>query len=528
MITILVGFLAALGGIVLGYLIRQSLAQRQEGTLESKINKQINDARKQSEEILSKSKQEVRDIRTSAENKAEEVLELAHKQASSLKQDARNEEKEKQEILLQRERNIFKKEEALEKQRAGIEEREVKLAKHSKDLDTKHQELEEVKQKNIRELERISALEKDQAKKELFEHIHDEHKQEIDDRIVKLDRFGQEKIDERAKAMLVTAIQRYAAPHTQDATTSIVNIPNDEIKGRIIGREGRNIKTIEQLTGVDVIIDETPDSIILSSFDAVRRLVAKLSLEKLIKDGRIQPAKIEEAVLAAQEETNKKIKEAGEAALYDAGIVGIDPKLVWLLGRLRFRTSYGQNVLLHSLEVCHIAGMLASELGADVAVARKGGLFHDIGKAVDHDMEGSHVEIGMVLLEKYGVAKPIIDAMKSHHEEYPYESIEARIVQAADAISASRPGARKDTVENYLHRLGELEGVANNFEGVDRVYAIQAGREVRVFVKPDHIDDASAKTLARNIANKIQEELKYPGEVKVTLIRETRVVEYAR
>ncbi|MEX0916710.1 MAG: ribonuclease Y, partial [Candidatus Spechtbacterales bacterium] len=298
--------------------------------------------------------------------------------------------------------------------------------------------------------------------------------------------------------------------------------------GRIIGKEGRNIKTIERLTGVDIIIDDTPETIVLSSFDAVRRLIAKLALEKMLADGRIQPARIEEAVLQAQEEINEKIKAAGEAALYDAGIVGIDPKLVWLLGRLRFRTSFGQNVLLLSLEVCHIAGMLAAELGADVNVAKKGGLFHDIGKAVDHEVEGSHVEIGMKLLEKYGVAQSVIDAMKAHHEEYPYETIESRIVQAADAISACRPGARRDTVENYLHRLGELEGVANAFEGVEKAYAIQAGREVRVFVTPESIDDTAARKLARDIANRIQDELKYPGEIKVTLIRETRVVEYAR
>jgi len=307
-----------------------------------------------------------------------------------------------------------------------------------------------------------------------------------------------------------------------------VTLPSDEIKGRIIGKEGRNVKTIERLTGVDVIIDDTPESIVLSSFDAVRRHIAKVAIEKLIADGRIQPARIEEAVLKAQEEINEKIKDAGEAALYDAGIVGVDPKLVWLLGRLRFRTSFGQNVLLHSLEVCHIAGMLAAELGVDVNVAKKGGIFHDIGKAVDHEVEGSHVEIGMKLLQKYNVAQSVIDAMKSHHEEYPYETIESRIVQAADAISASRPGARRDTVENYLHRLGELEGVANSFEGVEKAYAIQAGREVRVFVTPEAVDDAHAHGLARDIANKIQEELKYPGEIKVTLIRETRVVEYAR
>ena len=305
-------------------------------------------------------------------------------------------------------------------------------------------------------------------------------------------------------------------------------MPNDDIKGRIIGKEGRNIRTLERLTGVELIVDDTPETIIISGFDIVRRHIAKLALEKLIIDGRIQPARIEDAVLKAKEEINEKIKEAGEAAVYDAGIVGLDPKLVWLLGRLRFRTSYGQNVLMHSLEVCHLAGALSAEVGADIVVAKKGGLLHDIGKAVDHEIEGSHVDIGMRLLDKYGVSQPVIDAMKSHHEEYPYETIESRIVQAADAISASRPGARKDTVENYLQRLAELEQVASSFAGVEKAYAIQAGREVRVFVTPDKIDDYSAKKLARDIANRIQEDLKYPGEIKVTLIRETRVIEYAR
>lgn len=515
--TILVGIFAVLGGIIFGYFTRQSIAKRQEGNLESRLNQRINNARKQAKDIISK-----------AEQKAEQVSSNAHKQATELRQEIRKEEREKQDLLLQRERNFLKKEEGFENKITELQTKSEEVEKRIAATLQQKQEIQALKEQCITELERIASLDRDQAKKEMFSMLEEEHRQELTDRLVKLDQFGKDKIDSQAKNLLVTAIQRYAAPHTQDATTSVVTLPNDDIKGRIIGKEGRNIKTIERLTGVDVIIDETPESIVISSFDAVRRLVAKLSLENLIKDGRIQPARIEEAVLTAQEQTNEKIKEAGEAALYDAGIVGIDPKLVWLLGRLRFRTSYGQNVLLHSLEVCHIAGMLASELGADVVTAKKGGLFHDIGKAIDHEVEGSHVDIGMRLLEKYGVAKAVIDAMKSHHEEYPYETIESRIVQAADAISASRPGARRDTVENYLHRLGELEGVASNFDGVDKVYAIQAGREIRIFVTPDKIDDISAQHLARQIANRIQNELKYPGEIKVTLIRETRVVEYAR
>ena len=504
--SILVSAILALIGASFGYLTRQIIAKRQEGSAEAKINK-----------LLAEAKQA-----------ADSIAEKARKEADALRTTARQEEKEKQDILLDRERRTLKREEDLDKKDASIRSQGEELERKEQEVVARKAQLEELTQKHIAELERVSGLSRDGAKAELLKNIEDSYGHELHDRLNKLEQFGREELETRAKGILVTAMQRYASPQTQEVTTSVVTIPNEELKGRIIGKEGRNIKTIERLTGVDIIIDDTPETIVLSSFDAVRRLIAKLALEKMLADGRIQPARIEEAVLAAQEEINEKIKEAGEAALYDAGIVGIDPKLVWLLGRLRFRTSFGQNVLLHSLEVCHIAGMLAAELGADVNVAKKGGLFHDIGKAVDHEVEGSHVEIGMKLLEKYGVAKPVIDAMKAHHEEYPYETIESRIVQAADAISASRPGARRDTVENYLHRLGELEGVANAFEGVEKAYAIQAGREVRVFVTPESIDDNAARKLARDIANRIQDELKYPGEIKVTLIRETRVVEYAR
>ncbi len=505
-VIILATFVALLFGAALGYFIRQLIAKRQEGTIETKINKMMSDARE----------------------KTEKMVAGAHKEIEEMRREIRAEEKEKHTILLKKEGQLLRKEETLESKLSELQEQTNELQKKIQDAAVYKAELSSLKNKAIVELENISSLGKDEAKETLFSELEKEYQKELQDRLNKLDQEGQSELENKARGILVNAIQRYAVPQAQEVTTSVVSLPSDEIKGRIIGKEGRNIKTIERLTGVDVIIDDTPESLILSSFDAVRRFIAKLSLEKLIKDGRIQPAKIEEAVLNAQEETNSKIKEAGEAALYDAGIVGIDPKLIWLLGRLRFRTSYGQNVLMHSLEVCHIAGMLASELGADVAVSKKGGLFHDIGKAIDHEVEGSHVEIGMRLLEKYGVSKEVIDAMKSHHEEYPYESLEARIVQAADAISASRPGARRDTVENYLHRLNELEKTASSFEGVDKVYAISAGREVRIFVTPDKINDIEAKKLARDIANRIQEELKYPGEIKVTLIRETRIVEYAR
>jgi len=327
---------------------------------------------------------------------------------------------------------------------------------------------------------------------------------------------------------MTIALQRYAGSHAAETTTSTVAIPSDELKGRIIGREGRNIKTLERLTGIEVIVDDTPEAIVISGFNPVRREIARLALQRLIEDGRIHPTRIEEAVNFAKTEVNNKIKEAGEAAAYDVGIAGLDPKLIQLLGRLRFRTSYGQNVLLHSLEVAHLSGALAAELGADVSLAKKAGLLHDIGKAVDHEVQGTHIEIGISILQKFGMEKAVIDAMKSHHEDYPFESNESMIVAAADALSASRPGARKDTLEDYIKRLTDLENVATSFPEVEKSYAIQAGREIRVFVKPDQIDDLGALKLARTIADKIEQELKYPGEIKVNVLRETRAVEIAR
>jgi ribonucrease Y len=314
----------------------------------------------------------------------------------------------------------------------------------------------------------------------------------------------------------------------QEVSTTTVPLPSEDMKGKIIGKEGRNIRALERAAGVEIIVDETPEAVVISGFDPLRRHIAKVALERLMKDGRIHPARVEEEVEKVQAEIEQQIKEAGEAAVFDVGIVGLDPKLVQLLGRLKFRTSYGQNVLLHSIEVSHLAGALAAEVGVSVSIAKKAGLFHDIGKALDHQVEGSHVDIGMRILEKFGAEKEVIDAMKSHHEQYPYESIEAVLVQAADAISAARPGARKDSLENYLKRIAELENVANSFEGIEKSYAIQAGREIRVFVKSEKVDDITAQKLAKDIANRIEEDLKYPGEIKVTLIRENRFVEYAR
>ena len=380
----------------------------------------------------------------------------------------------------------------------------------------------------MKNLEKVSHLSREEAKKELLDNLEKEYQKDILEKIKKLEAEGWQRFEKKAKELVALAIQKVAVSQSQELTTTTITLPNEEIKGRIIGKEGRNIRTLERLTGVEIVVDETPEAVVISGFDPVRRQIAKTALDKLIQDGRIQPAKIEEAVEKAQSEIATQIKDAGEAAVYDTGVVGLDPKIVQLLGRLRFRTSFGQNVLLHSIEVSHLATALAAEIGADVRVAKKAGLLHDIGKAVDHQVEGSHTDIGVKILEKFGCEKEVITALKSHHEEYPYESLEAIIVQTADAISGARPGARKDTLENYLKRLGDLENIATAFAGVEKAYAIQAGREIRIFVKPEEIDDLAARRLAREIADRIQEELRYPGEIKVNVIRESRVVEYAK
>lgn len=506
LIPLIAGVLVLGAGAILGYFARQSIAKRQRGTAEEEVSK-----------LISNAKTEARNIIIAARDKSVKILEETKEEESGLK-----------DSLNQRERLILTKEESAERKLSQLQEQEETLRIKANKIKELRKEIDSFKEKQLKELERISGVSSTSAKEELVARVEGEIQLELADRVKKLEEYGKEDLEKKAQAILVSAMQRYAASQAQEVTTSTVPLPSEEIKGRIIGKEGRNIRTLERLCGVELIIDDTPESLVISGFDAVRRHVAKTALEKLMLDGRIQPARIEECVTKAKEEISQKIKEAGEAAVYDAGIVGLDPKLVWLLGRLRFRTSYGQNVLMHSLEVCHLAGSLAAEVGADVQVAKKGGLLHDIGKAVDHEIEGSHVEIGRNLLRKFGVSGEVIKAMQAHHEEYPYETVESVIVQTADALSAARPGARRDSVENYLKRLSELEGIADSFSGVEKSYAIQAGREVRVFVTPTEVDDVTAKHLAREIANRIQQELKYPGDIKVTLIRETRVVEYAR
>lgn len=506
LLLLFVAFFALAIGAVLGYLARQSIARRKIGSIEEVIQKKTSQARQESETIVSNAKQ-----------KATQILEAAKKEEDARRQD-----------LLKTERLLLRRENVLDEKITGMEQKEKDFSLKVEKLRGIKETLENLKKEAMENLERVSNLSQQEAKKELLENVEKEYQKDVMERIKKIESEGWQQFETKAKELVTTAIQRVAVSQAQEITTSTVALPNEEIKGRIIGKEGRNIRALERLTGVEIVVDETPEAVVLSSFDPVRRQIAKVALEKLIHDGRIQPARIEETVQNAQAEISSQMKEAGEAAIYETGAVGLDSKLTQLLGRLKFRTSYGQNVLLHSIEVSFLAGLLASEIGANSRVAKKAGLLHDIGKAVDHQIEGSHTDIGIKILEKFNVEKDVISAMKSHHEEYPYETLEAVIVQTADAISGARPGARKDTLENYLKRLADLEAIAANLPGVEKAYAIQAGREIRVFVKPQEIDDIGAIKMAKEIAARIQEELKYPGEIKVTVIRESRVVEYAR
>ena len=497
---------ALLPGLLIGYLLRQLVASRSVSSAESKAEGLVTEAKSQSQDIL-----------LEAKNKALKVLE-----------EAKKEEKERRDQVFKIENLLTKKEGDLEQKSKELQSEKDTLKSKAVELTSIKTDLETVRQKQLSELERVAGLNREEAKVELMAKTEEEYKDDFYKQIKKLEQGQKEELDKKAKEILTLAIQRYSGSHIADVTTTVVSLPSDDVKGKIIGKEGRNIKTIERLTGVDIIIDDTPEALVISGFDPVRRQIAKLAVDKLIADGRIHPAKIEEMVEKAKSEINEKIKEAGEAALFETGIGPMDPKLTYLLGRLAFRTSYGQNVLLHSIEMTHIAGMLAAELGVDVSTTKKGALFHDIGKAVDHEVQGTHVEIGRKILQKFGMDAKVIGAMEAHHEEYPYATLESRIVQAADAISGARPGARKDTVEIYLKRLADLERIAGSFDGVEKSYAIQAGRELRIFITPTKIDDLGAIKLAKDIAKRVEDEMKYPGEIKVNVIRETRAIEYAR
>lgn len=474
-----------------------------------------------------------------AESKAKRALEEAHSQAKEIllsakdealkiKEEAKKEEQERRREIARLEEKLEKREEELVNKIADLEKKREALILKEEEIEKIKKEIEKQKQDLQKKLEEVSKLPKEKARQLLLEDLEKEMKDELIRKVKEMEQVAKEEADKKAREIISLAIQRYAAPQTSETTVSTVFLPSDDIKGRIIGREGRNIHAFEKATGVDLIVDDTPEAVVISSFDPVRREVARLALEKLIKDGRIQPARIEEVVEEAKKEVALQIKEAGENAAYELGISGLHPDLIKLLGRLRFRTSYSQNVLQHSMEVAYIASMLAAELGADVNVCKKAGLLHDIGKAVDHEVPGNHDEIGREILKKYGLPQEIIHAVEAHHERVPYKSVEAILVQAADAISGSRPGARRESYESYIKRLQELENIANSFEGVEKSFAIQAGREIRVIVQPDQIDDLEATKLANKIARRIEQELKYPGQIKVNVIREVRAIDFAK
>ena len=478
-----------------------------------------------------------------AENKAREIIDDAVKTAEAKKKESlleikeesiknknelERESKERRSELQRYEKRVLSKEEALDKRSEAIEKREASFTAKEEQLKQREKKVDELSQQRVQELERISGLTSEQAKEYLLKTVEEDVKHDTAKMIKEMEAQAKEEADKKAKECVVTAIQRCAADHVAETTISVVQLPNDEMKGRIIGREGRNIRTLETLTGVELIIDDTPEAVVLSGFDPIRREVARIALEKLIVDGRIHPARIEEMVEKAQKEVDSMIREEGESAALEVGVHGIHPELIKLLGRMKFRTSYGQNALKHSIEVAQLSGLLAGEIGLDVRVAKRAGLLHDIGKSIDHDVEGSHIQIGVELCRKYKESPIIINAVESHHGDVEPESLIACLVQAADTISAARPGARRETLETYSNRLKQLEDITNGFKGVDKSFAIQAGREIRVMVVPDQVSDADMVLLARDISKQIEAELEYPGQIKVNVIRESRVTDYAK
>ena len=490
--------------------VRKNTVEKKVGNAEEKAREIIDDA-----------------LKVAERSKREALLE-AKEESLKTKNELDKETKERRAELQRYERRVLAKEEALDKKSDALERRELSYAAKEEKLAKQTAEINKLQEKRVQELERISGLTSEQAKDYLLKTVEDEVKHETAVLVKELESRAKEEADKKAKEYVVTAIQKCAADHVAETTISVVQLPNDEMKGRIIGREGRNIRTLETLTGIDLIIDDTPEAVILSGFDPIRREVARIALEKLIVDGRIHPARIEEMVEKAQKEVETMIREEGEAAVLEVGVHGIHPELVKLLGRMKFRTSYGQNALKHSIEVAHLAGLLAGEVGVDVRMAKRAGLLHDIGKSIDHEVEGSHIQIGADLCRKYKESPIVINAVESHHGDTEPTSLIACLVQAADTISAARPGARRETLETYTNRLKQLEDIANGFKGVDKSFAIQAGREIRVMVVPDQVDDASMVFLARDISKQIEAELEYPGQIKVNVIRESRVTDYAK
>ncbi|MDE3113315.1 MAG: ribonuclease Y [Chloroflexota bacterium] len=502
----LVALVAGLVGFGAALFLRRSFALSSEQAARANAERLLAEARAKQKEIILEAKDEALRVAKTAES----------------------ENRERRAELQRYETRLDKKDEQLDSKLEQVEARDQRLTDKEKELDAERAEIARLQEEQKAELARVAGLTQDEAKRVLLEEIEQEVRDVANRRVREIELETRERADDRARDIITMALQRYAAEHTAEHTVTSVGLPSDDMKGRIIGREGRNIRTLEQLTGVDVIIDDTPETVVLSGFDPIRREVAKRALERLLVDGRIHPARIEESVAKARSEIDQAVREAGEAAVYEVGLGGLHPDLVKLLGRLAFRTSYGQNVLRHSIEVAHVAGMLAAETGYDPQTMKRAGLLHDIGKAIDHEVEGAHTVIGGELLKRYGFPQTVIDGVVGHHGDVEPVTMVGTLISAADAISAARPGARSEIVSNYIQRLQELEALANGFAGVEKTYAIQAGREVRVIVKPEEVDDLTATRLARDISQKIQESLQYPGQIKVTVIRETRAVDYAK
>jgi len=516
-ITVISILLGLIVGAVVGYFIRKSVAEAK-----------IAGAKGAAEQILEDAKREAESLKKEALLEAKDDIHKFRTEAEAEVRERRNEIQKQENRLLQREENLDRKEESLNKREILLEKKDDSLNQRQQHIEEMESKVDELVRSQEAELERISNLTRDEAKAIILERTEKELSYDLNVMIKENETRIKEESDKRAKDILSLAIQRCAADHVAETTVSVVNLPNDEMKGRIIGREGRNIRTLETLTGIDLIIDDTPEAVILSGFDPIRRETARLALEKLVQDGRIHPARIEEMVEKARREVDESIREAGEQTTFEVGIHGLHPDLIKILGRLKYRTSYGQNVLKHSMEVAFLTGLMAAELGEDQMLARRAGLLHDIGKAIDHEVEGSHVEIGVELATKYKEHPVVINSIASHHGDTEPTSIIAVLVAAADALSAARPGARSETLENYIRRLEKLEEISESYEGVEKSYAIQAGREIRIIVRPETIDDLAAHRLARDIRKQIEEELDYPGHIKVTVIRETRAVEYAK
>ena len=509
-IPVVVGLIALVLGLLVGYILRKSIGEKTIGNAETTARNMLLDAEK------------------NAENIRKEVVLEAKEEAQRQRNDAEKEIRERRNEISKAERRLNQKEDSIDRKLDNIEKKEESITHKEKKIDARLAEQEKILHKQLEELEKISGYTVDQAREIILQKVEQEARSEAAVLYKDIETKAKEEADKKAKEIITGAIQRCAADHVAESTVSVVPLPNDEMKGHIIGREGRNIRAIENATGIDLIIDDTPEAVILSGFDPVRREIARLALEKLIVDGRIHPARIEEQVEKATREVNAIIKEEGEQATFDVGIHNLHPELVKLLGRLKYRTSYGQNVLKHSIEVAHLAGLMAGELGLDVTLAKRAGLLHDIGKALDHEREGTHVDIGMEVLKKYKESEAVINGMAAHHGDYEPKSMEAVLIMAADALSAARPGARRETLESYIKRLQKLEEIANTTKGVENSYAIQAGREIRIIAKPDEVGDESIALLARDISKKIESELEYPGQIKVNVVRETRAIDYAK